>query len=242
MSEAPETDAPVVLLLGKEALALATRLQASGYRPLLETSATEQMAPQMEPQVEPLPAPQAVLLSASAWDRIAELRQRYATIPLLLDVGTDSVEGRVQCLSCGADDFWLSQQGPSDLLMRLRLHLEISQRAQIPIQLMQVADLVVNPMGRQVKRGSRSVALTAREYQLLLLFIERKGTVVSRDQILRNVWKDQQATASNVIEVYVRYLRQKLEQGGERRLLHTVRGQGYCLAERLPHSQPEITP
>jgi DNA-binding response OmpR family regulator len=242
MSEAPETDAPVVLLLGKEALALATRLQASGYRPLLETSATEQTDPQKEPQVEPMPAPQAVLLSASAWDRIAELRQRYATIPLLLDVGTDSVEGRVQCLSYGADDFWLSQQGPSDLLMRLRLHLEISQRAQIPIQLMQVADLVVNPMGRQVKRGSRSVALTAREYQLLLLFIERKGTVVSRDQILRNVWKDQQATASNVIEVYVRYLRQKLEQGGERRLLHTVRGQGYCLAERLPHSQPEITP
>ena len=242
MSEAPETDAPVVLLLGKEALALATRLQASGYRPLLETSATEQTDPQKEPQVEPMPAPQAVLLSASAWDRIAELRQRYATIPLLLDVGTDSVEGRVQCLSYGADDFWLSQQGPSDLLMRLRLHLEISQRAQIPIQLMQVADLVVNPMGRQVKRGSRSVALTAREYQLLLLFLERKGTVVSRDQILRNVWKDQQATASNVIEVYVRYLRQKLEQGGERRLLHTVRGQGYCLAERLPHSQPEITP
>jgi DNA-binding response OmpR family regulator len=107
---------------------------------------------------------------------------------------------------------------------------------------MQVADLVVNPLGRQVKRGNRSVALTAREYQLLLLLLERKGTVVSRDQILRNVWKDQQATASNVIEVYVRYLRQKLEQGGERRLLHTVRGQGYCLAERLPHSQAESTP
>jgi DNA-binding response OmpR family regulator len=250
MSEAPEIGAPVVLLLGKEALALATRLQASGYRPLLETGATEQtdpqidpqIEPQIEPQLEPLPAPQAVLLSACAQSRIAELRQRYASIPLLLDVGADSVEGRVLCLSCGADDFWLSQQGPSDLLMRLRLHLEISQRAQIPIQLMQVADLVVNPMGRQVKRGSRSVALTAREYQLLLLLLERKGTVVSRDQILRNVWKDQQATASNVIEVYVRYLRQKLEQGGERRLLHTVRGQGYCLAERLPHSQPEITP
>ena len=246
MSEAPEPGAPVVLLLGKEALALATRLQASGYRPLLETGATEQIdpqtEPQTEPQLEPLPAPQAVLLSASAQGRIAELRQRYASIPLLLDVGTDSVEGRVQCLSCGADDFWLSQQGPSDLLMRLRLHLEISQRAQIPIQLMQVGDLVVNPLGRQVKRGNRSVALTAREYQLLLLFLERKGTVVSRDQILRNVWKDQQATASNVIEVYVRYLRQKLEQDGERRLLHTVRGQGYCLAERLPHSQPESTP
>jgi DNA-binding response OmpR family regulator len=78
------------------------------------------------------------------------------------------------------------------------------------------------------------VALTAREYQLLLLLLERKGTVVAREQILRQVWNDDQGTSSNVIEVYVRYLRQKLEQGGERRLIHTIRGQGYCLSERLP--------
>jgi DNA-binding response OmpR family regulator len=78
------------------------------------------------------------------------------------------------------------------------------------------------------------VALTAREYQLLLLLLKRKDTVVSRDLILRRVWNDERSTSSNVIEVYVRYLRQKLEEGGERRLLHTVRGQGYCLGERQP--------
>ncbi|WP_369795519.1 winged helix-turn-helix domain-containing protein [Synechococcus sp. GFB01] len=67
-----------------------------------------------------------------------------------------------------------------------------------------------------------------------MLLLERRGTVVSREQILRQVWNDDQATSSNVIEVYVRYLRQKLEQGGERRLIHTIRGQGYCLSERMP--------
>jgi DNA-binding response OmpR family regulator len=149
-------------------------------------------------------------------------------------VGNDTVEARVHCLSSGADDFWLSSLGPSDLLMRLRLHLDLTRRANVPAQLLQVGDLVVNPSTRQVKRGPRPVGLTSREYQLLLLLLERKGTVVSRDLILRQVWNDDQATTSNVIEVYVRYLRQKLEEVGERRLIHTIRGQGYCLSERLP--------
>ena len=85
-----------------------------------------------------------------------------------------------------------------------------------------------------MKRGKRAVALTAREYQLLLLLLERQGTVVSREQIQRLVWNDDRGASSNVIEVYVRYLRQKLEEGGERRLIHTIRGRGYCLSERMP--------
>jgi DNA-binding response OmpR family regulator len=100
--------------------------------------------------------------------------------------------------------------------------------------LLQVADLSLDPVSRSVKRGPRLVALTAREYQLLLLLLERQGTVVSRELILRRVWNDDRRTSSNVIEVYVRYLRQKLEEGGERRLIHTIRGQGYCLSERQP--------
>jgi DNA-binding response OmpR family regulator len=213
---------PRVLLLGTEAEALAARLEASGYAPVVESALAHGEMPG------------AVLLAASAGGRIPELRERFGTIPLLLDEGADTIEARVHCLSSGADDFWLSSLGPSDLLMRLRLHLDIGQRANVPAQLMQVGDLVVNPMGRQVKRGTRPVALTSREYQLLLLLLERKGTVVSREQILSHVWNDQQAAASNVIEVYVRYLRQKLEEGGERRLIHTVRGQGYCLSDGPP--------
>jgi DNA-binding response OmpR family regulator len=100
--------------------------------------------------------------------------------------------------------------------------------------LLQLADLSLDPANRQVKRGRRIVALTAREYQLLLLLLERRGQVVSRDLIQRRVWNDDRGCTSNVIEVYVRYLRQKLEQEGEKRLIHTVRGRGYCLSERLP--------
>ena len=218
---------PHILLLGPEAEALAPRLEASGYSCCRE----------------PVPAgatPDAVLLSNGDSGRIASLREQWGPIPVLLDVGDDTVEARVHCLSSGADDFWLSSLGPSDLLMRLRLHLDLTSRANVPAQLLQVGDLVLNPSTRQVKRGARPVGLTAREYQLLLLLMERKGTVVSRELILRQVWNDDQnsssfsSSTSNVIEVYVRYLRQKLEEGGERRLIHTIRGQGYCLSERLP--------
>ena len=219
---------PLILLVGEEAEALAARLEASGYT----CSTAARTPPTAAPPADP--APDAVLLSADQADRIPALRAQWGDLPLLLDVGEDTVEARVLCLSSGANDFWLSSLGPSDLLMRLRLHLDRSRRTNIPVQLLQVGDLVVNPSTRQVKRGSRPVGLTAREYQLLMLLLERKGTVVGRDLILRQVWNDDQGTTSNVIEVYVRYLRHKLEEGGEQRLIHTIRGQGYCLSQGMP--------
>ncbi|MFM7676293.1 MAG: winged-helix domain-containing protein [Synechococcus sp.] len=214
-----------VLLLGPQALALAERLEASGYRPLTA------LPPEPEAPDE---APEAAVLDADQGSWIPELRRRWGPLPLLLDIGADSVPGRSRCLTAGADDFWISSHPPSDLLTRLRLHLQLAGRAATPLPVLQVADLRVNPSGRQVKRGPRTVALTAREYQLLLHLLRHAGEVVSRESILREVWDDQQGTASNVIEVYVRYLRQKLEEGGERRLIHTVRGRGYCLVERPP--------
>ena len=93
---------------------------------------------------------------------------------------------------------------------------------------------MVTPATRRVLRGKRSLALTSREFDLLLLLLRERGRVVSRERILSEIWQGETAAASNVIEVYVRYLRQKLEEGGERRLIQTVRGQGYCLGERLP--------
>jgi DNA-binding response OmpR family regulator len=210
-----------LLLLGPEAEAVAERLQASGYGLVPSPQATG-------------PEPDLVLLSPAEEARVPELRRRFADVPILLGVAADSLEGRVRCLSAGADDFWLPGKGPSDLLTRVRLQLDLRRRSGLPSPLLQVADLSLNPSSRQVKRGSRTVALTAREYQLLLLLLERQGTVVSRDLILRQVWNDDRGMASNVIEVYVRYLRQKLEQGGEPRLIHTIRGQGYCLSAGLP--------
>jgi DNA-binding response OmpR family regulator len=215
---------PLILLVGEEAEAMAPRLEASGYR----------TAP-----VGALPDPPAVVLVSGA-DGVATipaLRMILEEVPILLDLISDSVEARSLCFSSGADDFWLSSAGGSDLLMRLRLLLQIrgDNRAQVPP--LQLADLHLDPASRQVRRGRRLIALTAREYQLLLALMRQPGIVLSREQILAEVWNDQGGAASNVVEVYVRYLRQKLEEQGEQRLIHTVRGRGYCLCERAPRPE-----
>jgi two-component system response regulator MprA len=220
------TPAGRVLLLGGKAEALAARLEASGYAVICGAAEGRTLA---------AGAVDVAVLAAEAAPQIQHLRQQLgSTVPILLAVAEDTVDGRVRCLSAGANDFWLSELGPSDLLMRLRLQRNLQRQAAPAPPLLELADLSLDPQSRSVKRGPRLVALTAREYQLLLLLLERKGTVVGRDLILRRVWNDDRGTSSNVIEVYVRYLRQKLEVGGERRLLHTVRGQGYCLSERMP--------
>ena len=221
----------VVLLVGAEAEALAPRLELSGHRPVgLEALAAG-------------PTPQAVIVAPDQDGEIAQLRQRFAGVPLLLGIPSDSLEGRIRCLASGADDYWLTSVGASDLLTRLRLHLAL-QRSPIPAaepisERLQWADLVVTPATRRVQRGHRAVTLTAREFELLLLLLRERGRVVSRERILAEVWQGETAAASNVIEVYVRYLRQKLEEGGEQRLIHTVRGQGYCLGDRLPVRQDQ---
>jgi two-component system response regulator MprA len=220
-----------VLLVGEGAVALAARLEASGYRPL-DWSAG--MAAALPADGE---SPLAAVLASDQSARVSDLRSRFGSMPILLDVENDSVEAREICLSAGADDFWLSSLGTSDLLQRLRLHLRIQERNGHQPTLLQVADLTVEPTCRQVRRGRRPVALTAREYSLLLLLLAHRGEVLSREQILREVWNDDQGTASNVIEVYVRYLRQKLEEGGEKRLIHTIRGRGYCLNDGMPQME-----
>jgi DNA-binding response OmpR family regulator len=210
-----------LLLLGQEAETLAPRLEASGYRCLV---GADQIAAGCD----------LVVLGATAADQLPLLRQELGNVPVLLDIGSDSVAARSRMLRSGASDFWLSSAGTSDLLMRLRLHRKLLEKGRPPENRLSLGDLSLIPSRHEVRRGQRLLALTAREYALLLLLLEHSGQVLSREQILRQVWHDQQGAASNVIEVYVRYLRQKLEEQGEKRLIHTVRGQGYCLSDGPP--------
>jgi len=210
-----------LLLLGQEAEALAPRLEASGYRCQMGDAGVEAGC-------------DLVVLGAELTDQLPALQERLGPVPMLLDIGTDSVAARSRMLRSGATDFWLSSAGASDLLMRLRLHRKLLDKGRPPEDRLSLGDLSLIPSRHEVRRGPRQVQLTAREYALLLLLMEHSGQVLSRDQILRQVWHDQQGAASNVIEVYVRYLRQKLEEQGERRLIHTVRGQGYCLSDGPP--------
>jgi two-component system response regulator MprA len=223
---------PLLLLLGAASQALAPRLEASGYGCRLG-----------DPE-EPgsWGSPDLVVLAVEAAGAIPQLRRQLPAAALLLDIETDSVMGRSQTLSSGAHDFWLSTAGPSDLLMRLRLHTNLAKRAAARQDRLRLADLSLLPGRQEAWRGQRALALTAREFALLQLLLQQAGEVVNRDTILQVVWPDQDAGASNIIEVYVRYLRQKLELGGERRLIHTVRGLGYCLAESVPKNLPKAAP
>ncbi len=216
-----------MLLVGPEAAGLAPRLEVSGYRPLEQEPGDER--------------PAAVILSPGSEERIPELRRRLGGRPLLLGITSDSVESRSHCLEWGADDFWLPSLGTSDLLTRLRLHLALAQRqAPTPMSApLQLADLWIDPVACQGWRGQRQLSLTSREYQLLLLLLRHRGSVLSRERILEEIWAEQGGGASNVIEVYVRYLRQKLEQDGQSRLIHTVRGHGYCLSDGRPPTGQE---
>lgn len=223
---------PTLLLLGASSQAVAPRLGASGYGCLFG-----------DPQDPASWGPAiVVVLGLDAAGAIPQLRRQFPAIPLLLDIETDSVMARSECLSWGADDFWLSSAGPSDLLMRLRLHANLAKRTTARPDRLRLADLSLVPGRQEAWRGQRSLALTAREFSLLQLLLHQAGEVVSRDTILQVVWPDQDTGASNIIEVYVRYLRQKLELEGERRLIHTVRGQGYCLAESLPKNLAKARP
>ena len=214
---------PLLLLAGTSAVALAPRLSASGYTTVdwLSAGVTSSCGVAGD---EPL----AAVLGADQIDLIAELRQRFGAMTILLDLEQDSVEARANALRCGADDFWLSGLGPSDLLLRLRLHRTIQAREGRRPQQLQLQDLSLDPVTRQVRRAGRELALTAREYALLVVMMKRPGHVFSREQLMREVWNDE-STNSNVVEVYVRYLRQKLEGQGQSRLLLTVRGRGYSL-------------
>ena len=216
----------LLLLVGRSALALAPRLSASGYSTVDLTDFEFTELAGLKNQ-----GPVAAVLAADQRHRIAELRHRFTRLPILLDLVDDSVDARAEFLHTGADDFWLSGSAPSDLLMRLRLHCTLSQRQPIRPSLLQLKndDLCLDPSTREVWRGGRSLVLTTREFMLLHTLLQHQGHVLSREQLLLQVWQDERANSGNVVEVYVRYLRQKLEAEGEGRLLHTIRGRGYCL-------------
>jgi two-component system response regulator MprA len=150
-------------------------------------------------------------------------------VPILMLTAKDSIHDRVQGLDAGADDYLVKPFDHDELLARIRALLRRAQPNRPKV--LRFSDLSLDTGTRQAARGDRIISLTAKEYELLDLFLRHPRQVLTRDMIFDHVWGYDFGGESNIIEVYVRYLRQKLELGQEARLIHTVRGMGYVLRE-----------
>jgi len=159
-----------------------------------------------------------------------QIREGELQTPILMLTAKDAVPDRVAGLEAGADDYLVKPFAFEELLARVRA----LGRRRAPIESdapLHFADLTLEPTTRMAKRSERNIELTAKEYDLLELFMRHPNQVLTRDQIYDRIWGYDFGGESNIIEVYIRYLRSKLEAGGEARLLHTVRGVGYALRE-----------
>ena len=159
-----------------------------------------------------------------------QLREAEMQTPVLMLTAKDAIPDRVAGLEAGADDYLVKPFAFEELLARLKA----LRRRKAPIETeapLMFTDLTLDPGTRMAKRNERIIELTAKEYDLLELFMRHPNQVLTRDQIYERIWGYDFGGESNIIEVYIRYLRSKLEADGEPRLLHTVRGVGYALRE-----------
>ena len=157
-----------------------------------------------------------------------ELRASGLRTPILMLTARDAVDDRVAGLDSGADDYLVKPFDFKELLARLRALLRRSATLRPPLAC--VADLVLNTASHRVERAGKLVSLTTREYALLEFLVLNEGRVVGREEIAQHVWDENFDPFSNVIDVYIRRLRGKLDAGFSPRLIHTRRGAGYLLS------------
>jgi two-component system response regulator MprA len=150
--------------------------------------------------------------------------------PILMLTAKDDIKDRVTGLDAGADDYLVKPFSVEELMARIRALLRRSTPNSRP-EILRFADLTLDTGTHRAQRGERPIDLTAKEYELLELFMRNPRQVLTRDLIFDRVWGYDFGGESNIIEVYVRYLRQKTENENEARLIHTVRGVGYVLRE-----------
>lgn len=157
-----------------------------------------------------------------------ELRNRRVESPILMLTAQGSLGSKIKGLDSGADDYMTKPFDFAELLARIRALL---RRRGERNPMLVLADLTVDPVAHQVERSGQIIGLTAQEYRLLEYLMRHKGMVISRQRLAEQAWGDRLEGDSNVVEVYVNYLRNKIDKPFSVKLLHTVRGMGYVLQE-----------
>lgn len=221
---------PCVLLVETDetlAQRMSLDLRESGYTTVIAPDATIgfHQACELQPA---LVVVDRALTGESGLKLCSQLRSTGSRIPVLLLMARDTVEDRVACLDAGADDYFLKPYRTEAFLQLVRLYLqpETGNNEQL-----RFGELVLDLTTRRAMRNGRVIDLTMKEFELLKFLMSHPREVLTREQILENVWGYDFVGESNVIEVYIRYLRLKIEVEGEKRLIQTVRGVGYVLRE-----------
>ena len=158
---------------------------------------------------------------------LKKLRSAGNSVPVLLLTARDGIEDRVNGLDAGADDYLVKPFAFEELLARIRVMLR--KPVSVKSSVYQVDDLEVHMDTREVLRGGEKISLSGKEFALLQYMIQNQGIVLSRQKLEQHIWNYDYSGGSNVIDVYIRYLRKKIDEGHEVKLIHTVRGAGYVL-------------
>jgi DNA-binding response OmpR family regulator len=158
---------------------------------------------------------------------LKRLRQEGSRVPIIMLTARDTTLDKVHSLDLGADDYLTKPFDIEELLARIRALLRRTEGDEV----MRVADLEINISTREVRRADREIALTAREYELLEFMARNRRRVLSRELLLSRVWEEEFDLTTNLVDVYVSYLRKKVDAPGEEKLIRTVRGAGYALRE-----------
>jgi two-component system copper resistance phosphate regulon response regulator CusR len=161
-------------------------------------------------------------------DVCRSLRQKGVIAPILMLTARNLVDDRVDGLDAGADDYLPKPFSFDELLARIRALLRRSHQYQTPKLL--IDDLELDPAARRVVRNKKEISLTGKEYALLEYLMRNKGSIVSETRIIDHVWDMNYDPGSNVVNVYIHHLRNKIDKGFENKLLHTIRGSGYRMS------------
>ena len=172
-----------------------------------------------------------MLPGISGLEILRSLRGKGDKTSVLLLTALDSIPDRVSGLDSGADDYLVKPFVFDELLARIRVLLRRSAGSVSNVYTL--ADLTVDCDARTVKRGETNISLSAKEFAILEYLIRNSGIVLSRERISNHIWNYDYEGGSNIVDVYIRYLRKKIDDGFEKKLIHTVRGVGYVLREEL---------
>ncbi len=156
-----------------------------------------------------------------------QIRLKNEQVPILMLTALGTVDDKVKGLKAGADDYLLKPFHFNELLARIEALLR--RKKQEETHLLEFEDMVLNTLNNEVTRAGQPINLTIKEFNLLVLFIRNKNKILSRQVIAKDVWGIEFDTGTNMIDVYVNYLRKKIEKGYDRKLIHTVIGKGYIL-------------